>query len=266
MTGTRRPHDKTRAQRAPVYGWVSSASIIEVAAGHKYPEYAQKLGEQAMSDVELFSFEACPFAQRTRMLMIEKDIDFSLTEVDLYNRPDWWDELSPYGKVPLLRHNGDIVYESRIINEYLEEAFPEPALLPQDVMRRAKARIWIDYVDSYLLPALHCLIADSGNEEKQLENRKTVEEKFLLLEHEGLRKLSDGPFFMGSDVTLVDLQLMPFIERFPCYEELWGASIPKDCARLHQWIEAMQARASHKQTVNTFEYHMERYKKYDKAA
>lgn len=219
-----------------------------------------------MSEVELFSFEACPYAQRTRMMLIEKDIDVSLTEVDLYNRPDWWKELSPHGKVPLVRHNGDIVYESRIINEYLEEVFPAPPLLPKDPMRRAKARIWIDYADSYLLPALHNLIADSGNEDKQVENRKSITEKFLFLENEGFRKLGDGPFFLGEDISLIDLQYMPFIERFPCYEKLWGASIPEECTRLREWIETMQTRASHQQTVNSIEYHMERYKKYDKAA
>lgn len=219
-----------------------------------------------MSEVELFSFEACPYAQRTRMMLIEKGIDYTLTEVDLYNRPDWWKELSPHGKVPLLRHNGDIVYESRIINEYLEEVFPEPPLLPKDLMRRAKARIWIDYADTYLLPALHKLIADSGDEEKQAENKKVVSEKFLFLEHEGLRKLGDGPFFLGEDISLVDLQFMPFIERFPCYQELWGASMPEECTRLRKWIETMEARTSHQKTVNSFEYHMERYRKYDKAA
>ena len=219
-----------------------------------------------MSDVELFSYEACPYAQRTRMILIEKNIDFSLTEVDLYNRPDWWSDLSPYGKVPLIRHKGDTVYESRIINEYIEEVFPEPALMPTDAMRRAKARIWIDYCDSYLTPALHKLIGDRDDEEKQAENRKVITEKFLFLENEGFRKMSDGPFFMGSDITLVDLQYMPFIERFPCYSELWGARIPDECTRLLSWIDTMQNRESHKKTVNSFEYHMKRYENYGKAA
>ncbi|NKB45706.1 MAG: hypothetical protein GKS03_15655 [Alphaproteobacteria bacterium] len=150
-----------------------------------------------MPDIELFSFEACPFAQRTRMMMIEKGIDCALTEVDLHNKPDWWKELSPHGKVPLVRHNGEIVYESRIINEYLEEVFPEPALLPVDPMRRATARIWIDYCDTYFLPALHRLIADRENEQKQSENRALITERFLFIENEGLRKLGSGPFFYG---------------------------------------------------------------------
>ncbi len=219
-----------------------------------------------MSEIELFSYEACPYAQRTRMMMIEKNISYSLTEVDLYNKPDWWKELSPYGKVPLIRHNGDIVYESRIINEYLEEVFPEPALLPSDPMKRAKARIWIDYCDSYLMPALHKLIEDKRDEDKQKDNRETVAEKLRFIEHEGFRKLGDGPFFMGKSLTLVDLQFMPFVERFPCYEELWGAYIPDECEMLKAWIETMQQRDSHKQTVNTFDFHMERYNRYDQAA
>ena len=219
-----------------------------------------------MPDVELFSFEACPYAQRTRMALIEKGIEFSLTEVDLYNKPDWWKELSPYGKVPLIRHNGDIVFESRIINEYLEEAFPEPPLMPKDHMLKAKARIWIDYCDSYFMPVLHRLIADHLDEEKQKENREIIKEKFQFWEHEGFRNMGDGPFFMGSKVTLVDLHFMPFLERFPCYVDLWGAEIPEDCTRLKRWMATMQERDSHKQTVNTFEFHMKRYEKYAKAA
>jgi glutathione S-transferase len=219
-----------------------------------------------MSDVELFSFEACPYAQRTRMMLIEKDVEYALTEVDLYNKPDWWKELSPHGKVPLLRHDGGIVYESRVINEYLEEVFPEPALMPTAPIHRATARIWIDYCDTYFLPALHNLIVDRHDEEKQIGNRKSIQDKLLFIEKEGLRKLSDGPFFMGSKLTLVDLQFMPFIERFPCYAELWGASIPDECIRFKGWVKAMQIRDSHNQTANPFEFHMERYSKYDKAA
>jgi glutathione S-transferase len=219
-----------------------------------------------MPDIELFSFEACPFAQRTRMMMIEKGIDCSLTEVDLYNKPDWWKELSPHGKVPLIRHNGEIVYESRIINEYLEDVFPDPPLLPKNSQRRALARIWIDYCDTYFLPALHKLIGDRHDEDKQRENRAAVAEKFLFIENEGLKKLGRGPFFMGEEITLVDLQFMPFIERFPCYEELWGADIPDECSRLREWIKSMEQRESHRKTVNTLEFHMQRYEKYNKAA
>jgi glutathione S-transferase len=219
-----------------------------------------------MSTVELFSYEACPYAQRARMALIEKGIPFSLTEVDLYNKPDWFKKLSPYGKVPLLRHGEALVYESRIITEYLEDAFPTPAMMPQNPGLRARARIWIDYCDSYLMPALHALIGDRRNPEKQIKNRQTVRERLLFIEHEGLRKLSDGPYWMGKDVSLVDVQFMPFFERFPCYVELWGAAMPAECTRLKAWIAAMESRESHRKTVNSIDFHMIRYRRYDEAA
>lgn len=219
-----------------------------------------------MAEIELFSYEACPYAQRTRMALIEKNLAFTLTEVDLYNKPEWFKKLSPYGKVPLLRHNGETVYESRIINEYLEDAFPSHRLLPTDPLLKAKARIWIDYCDARLMPALHKLIADRRESAKQIENRRAVAEAFRFMEHEGLRKLGAGPYWLGDDVSLVDLQYMPFFERMPCYESLWGAAIPDECTRLKAWIEVMQTRESHQKTVSTVEFHMTRYRRYDQAA
>ena len=218
-----------------------------------------------MKEVELFSFEACPYAQRTRMMMIEKDIEFSLTEIDLSNKPDWWKKLSPHGKVPLLRHNGGIVYESRIINEYIEEVFPQPPLLPRDAMGRATARIWIDYCDTYLTPALHQLMANKNSEEERILNRKNLGEKFLFLEFEGIRKMGDGPLMMGADISMIDLQYIPFMERFPCYEELWGARLPEECTSLRRWMDAMSDRESYNCTMNTLEFHMERYKRWGEA-
>ena len=110
------------------------------------------------------------------------------------------------------------------------------------------------------------MIADRKDPAKQIENRKAVADKFKFMETEGLRKLSNGPYWLGNDVSLVDLQFMPFLERFPCYEALWGAAIPEDCTRLKQWIATMQGRESHMKTVSTFEFHMVRYRKYEQAA
>lgn len=83
-----------------------------------------------MADIEIFSANACPYAQRTRFMLTEKGVPFSLTEIDLRNKPAWFKDVSPYGKVPVIRHRGQVIYESAIINEYLEEVFPEPPLMP----------------------------------------------------------------------------------------------------------------------------------------
>ena len=82
-----------------------------------------------MSEIKIYSFDKCPFAQRTRMVLIEKNLLFELVEIDVYNKPDWFSSVSPYGKVPVLSHEGNTIYESAIINEYLDEVFPDTPLI-----------------------------------------------------------------------------------------------------------------------------------------
>ena len=78
-----------------------------------------------MAHIELISTKTCPYVQRSRIALMEKGIDFIFTEVDLRNKPDWFLEISPYGKVPVLKHDDKIIYESAVINEYLEDCYEE---------------------------------------------------------------------------------------------------------------------------------------------
>ena len=219
-----------------------------------------------MAKVELFSYEACPFAQRTRMALIEKDIDFSLTEIDVYNKPEWWADLSPYGKVPLLRYGDDLVYESAIINEYLEEVFPEPPLMPEKPGDRARARIWIDYCDSRFTATCHRLMLAAKDDDAIDEKRMALRDCLYFMENEGMLKLSDGPFWLGNQLSLVDIQYAPFFERFPVYTEIAGAEIPADCVRIHRWLDAMAQRPCVRQTRRDAAEHLERYRERTRAA
>jgi glutathione S-transferase len=210
-----------------------------------------------MSTIELYSFEGCPYAQRSRMALLEKGLDFVLTEIDLFDRPAWFRDISPYGKVPVLRHEGATVYESAIINQYLDERFPSPPLLPATPAVRAQARIWMDYCETRFLVATHKLMSEAGDPTRRADNVAKLTEVLRFIEHEGLRKLGAGPYFMGEQVSLVDLQFSPFFERFGTYERLGGAAWPDDCTRLHAWFEAMKLRASYRATARPVEYHLE---------
>lgn len=210
-----------------------------------------------MSTVELFSFEACPYAQRTRMVLIEKEIEFELTEIDLYERPAWFREVSPYGKVPVLRHDGHLVYESAIVNQYIDEAFPQSPLMPADPYARAQARIWMDYCETRYLGAAHRLMSERDQPGKLKENREKLAEVMRFMEHEGLRKLGDGPYWMGAAPMLVDFQFLPFLERFAVYEELAGAEWPADCTRLRQWYDTIGQRRSFLETRHTLDFHLD---------
>jgi len=214
-----------------------------------------------MSEVELYSYAACPFAQRTRMVLGEKGIDFTLTEIDVYNKPEGWEKISPYGKVPCLIHNGGTIYESTIINEYLDEEFPEPPLLPAGVLARAQARIWIHYCENKFLPAAHNLMRERDDEEKRHDNLGKIYDILHFMEYEGMRKLGDGPYWFGDEPTLVDFQFLPFFERFCVYEELAGLEWPKDCSRLKEWFAAMSQRKSVSPTMRPLDYHLEQRRK-----
>ncbi len=98
-----------------------------------------------MTEITVYSAVVCPFAHRSRLVLLEKGIDFNLVEIDLQNKPADFTEISPYGKVPAIKHGNERVWESAIINEYLDEVFPQVPLLPQNPIEKAQARIWIDF-------------------------------------------------------------------------------------------------------------------------
>ena len=106
-----------------------------------------------MSTLRLIDAPRCPYCARVRIVLAEKGLAYETVVIDLADRPAWVYELNPIGKVPVLEHEGWVLPESAVINEYLEEAYPEPALLPADPTERANARLLIfrhdDFTDPY---------------------------------------------------------------------------------------------------------------------
>lgn len=208
-----------------------------------------------MAEIQIYSNASCPFAQRTRMALIEKDIDFELREVDLGEKPEWFKKISPYGKVPLITHGDERIYESAIINEYLDEVFPEPPLMPSDAAVKAQVRIWFHYCDNYFLTSNFKIFMSRNEPEKQKRAIAEFADALRFIDKEGLRKLSGGPFWLGGTVSLLDIHYSPFMERLAGYEKLWGVEIPEDCTRIHGWLAAMKNVKSVKATGRSAEEH-----------
>lgn len=219
-----------------------------------------------MPKIELITAEVCPYAQRTHMTLIEKGLDFERREVDLGDKPDWFNEVSPYSKVPVVRIGDQVVYESAIINEFIDETYPEPRLMPSDAYQRARARIWIDYCNNVWVENCYGLL-DAKDPAKQAALREKLEKDFKKIEFDGMRQLSDGPFWLGDEVSLIDLTYYPFFERFGAIAHHRHAAIPPECTRIHAWYAAMAERPSAKATAHDDAYYIERYGKWaDKAA
>ncbi len=102
--------------------------------------------------IKLYSAKGCPFARRTRIVLHEKGVAFEAREVDLQNRSEEFLKASPTGKVPVIVVDGDSLYESGVVNQYLDEVYKEPKLLPKDPKARAYARIWMVHADAELYP------------------------------------------------------------------------------------------------------------------
>ncbi|MBT5430035.1 MAG: glutathione S-transferase family protein [Rhodospirillaceae bacterium] len=190
-------------------------------------------------EIEVISSSSCPFAQRTRMALIEKEIEFSLTEIDLDNKPDWFLKLSPYGKVPVIRNGDYVVFESSIINEYIEEIFPQKPLLPQNPEDRAAARVWIDFANVRFAPQIYKILL-AQSEHLQGEHARKLTDAILMMEHQGLAKRSGGPYWLGDNLSLVDLTFYPHLQRFCALQHYRNFGIPDECVKLKEWLTKME--------------------------
>lgn len=213
-----------------------------------------------MSQIKLFSARACPFAHRTRLVLSHKKLQFELVEVDLQNKPTWFDaKVSGYGKVPALEHDGHHLWESAIVNEYLDEVFPEPRLLPADPLERAQARIWIDYANTRFVNAFGKLLRLPADGDEAAA-RKELSDTLNYIEQAGLAKLSGaGPFFLGAQPSLVDLAFYPWFERWPALEQLRKFPLPAELTRIARWRAAVRELPAVREHENPGDYYVQRY-------
>src|SRR6185437_13431622 len=120
---------------------------------------------------ELVSFDICPYVQRSIITLKHKKLDFKLTVIDLSKPPEWFEKLSPLGKVPLLLVRGapqnepTAIFESAIINEYIDEVTP-PSLLPKDPLEKARERAWVA-VSGELLYSMYTFMTSKDGAETQ---------------------------------------------------------------------------------------------------
>ena len=156
--------------------------------------------------------------------------------MDLKNKPKELWELNPYGKVPVLVDGEVVVYESAIINEYLDERFPQHPLMPKDLGPRARARIWIDFCNSRLQAAGSEVVHGSDPEkarEKLTEHLRTLD-----------REMARRTYIVG-DYSLADVTYVPFFTR----QQRYGVTIDERLPNVKRWVERLLDRPAVKSTL-----------------
>lgn len=158
-------------------------------------------------DLELISFKICPFVQRTVITLKYKKVPFRITYIDLADPPAWFKEISPFGKVPLLKvDDKEVLFESAVINEFVDEITP-PSLQPADPLKKALNRAWIEFGSECLTNQFQMLMAKDA--ETFTQKRTELQGKLARLE----AVLGEGPFFNGPELSLVDTAFAPLFMR-----------------------------------------------------
>lgn len=198
---------------------------------------------QSSPALELISFDLCPFVQRSVITLFEKGMDFKITYIDLANRPDWFMKISPFGKVPILRVGDAVIFESAVINEYIDEISP-PALHPSDPLQRAINRAWIEFGSGMLVSQYGMMTATdkAGFDAKCHE----VREKLAQIESQ---LSSAGAFFNGEKFSLVDAAIAPLLMRLNILEQHIPAVKFITSPRLAIWRDAILSRPSVQKSV-----------------
>lgn len=194
--------------------------------------------------IKLYDFASSPNCQRVKVVLEEKKLPYETIPIDLrkgdQKKPDYL-KLNPYGKVPVVIDGSAVLYESCIINEYLEDKYPQTSLMPKDPVKKAKVRLLTDYGMNHLDGPYQKLRMEKMKDEKE-RNQETIdaatkELKNLLQRFE--REIGDQPY-LGGDFSLVDADLIPRFLRLEGFGVLPDPSLPK----LGAYLKRMKERPS----------------------
>jgi glutathione S-transferase len=177
------------------------------------------------------------------MVLHEKGAEFEAHEVDLQNKSEEFLKVSPTGKVPVILIDGDSLYESNVINQYLDEVYEEPKLLPEDPKARAYARIWMAQADDNFYPQI--FVSTMGRERGFSEERIAEAKEKLKVTLSHLEERLEGRGYLAADFSLADIAHAGNFVRLHELEENGTVSLT-DYPNVVSWMQRIEARESFK--------------------
>lgn len=182
--------------------------------------------------MKLYSGTVDPFSHRCRIVLFEKGMDFEVIDVDLANKPEDLAVLNPYNAVPVLVERDLVLSEANIINEYIDERFPHPQLMPADPVMRARARLFLYNFEKDLFA--HIKDVESDNQEISDKARKTIRDNLTQI----VPIFSKQNYLLGDDYSMLDVAVTPLLWRLGHY----GIELPNQAAPLLKYAERLFSR------------------------
>lgn len=180
----------------------------------------------------LYSGTSCPFSHRCRIVLHEKGMDFEIRDVDMHDIPAEIAVMNPYNRVPVLVERDLVLYESNIINEYIDERFPHPQLMPADPVMRARARLFLMNFERDLFSHIQDIV--EGNAKNAEKARTIVRDNLTQI----------APIFtkqkhmLGEEYSMLDVAIAPLLWRLDHY----GIKLPKQAAPILKYAERIFSR------------------------
>ena len=179
--------------------------------------------------MKLYSNSTDPFSHRCRIVLFEKGMDFEVVDVDLTNKPEDLSTLSPYSDYPVLVERDLILTDANIINEYIDERFPHPQLMPPDPVMRARARLFLKDFESQLFINMPDL--ESQDTEVSESARKKVTD--ILMQISPI--LGKQAYLLHEEYSMLDVAIAPLLWRLDHY----NIKLPSSCAPLLKYADKM---------------------------
>ena len=183
----------------------------------------------------LYSGTTDPYSHRCRIVLFEKGMDFQVIDVDLANKPEDLAVINPHNTVPVLVERDLVLEQANIINEYIDERFPHPQLMPADPVMRARARLFLHNFEEQLFD--HIKDIESDNQKAADKARATIRDNLTQI----VPLFSKQEYILGDDFSMLDVSIAPLLWRLGHY----GIELPKQAAPLLKYAERIFSRPAY---------------------
>ena len=198
------------------------------------------------SVMSCFSSPVDPECHRARIVLAEKDIMVEIHDVDMDNLPEDLLDLNPYATVPTMVDRDLVLYNSRVLIEYLDERFPHPPLMPVDPVSRAKTRLALFRIESDWFSLLGDI--EHGTEKKKAQAKKALTESLI----NSTEVFAAMPYFLSNDFSLLDCSIAPILWRLPYY----GIELPSSSKPVANYMKRVFGRESFQASLSEQERDM----------